>query len=921
MGAIPTDLLGRRTEVEAVEQLLARAKAAHSGVLVVRGEAGIGKTALMEHARKVAVSSGFRVELSVGVEAEVQFAFAGLHQLCEPMLDRLSALSDPQQTALSVAFGLRAGPAPDRFMVGLAALTLMAEAADETPLLCLVDDAQWLDGASAQVLAFVARRMAAERVVLVFGLRDSDSDSESIDHPVAQLPQLRLAGLSETEAQALLSTAVHTPLDDNVRDRIIAEARGNPLALLELPRNARPAHLAGGFELPDVLSVPRRIEDGFRSRSASLPSETQLLLLVAAADPTGDTALLWRATSSFGVAPEAVHPAEASGLLEIDSRVRFRHPLVRSAVYRRATPPDRRRAHAALAAATDQTLDPDRRAWHRAQAVQGTDEEAAADLERSADRASARGGLAAAAAFLEQATKLTPEPGRRARRALDAAQAKHAAGASGTALPLLAVAAAGPGDSLHHARVELLRAQIAFHVARDFDVPKKLLSAAETLAPLDPALARETYLDALDAAIVVGGIAPDHSVREVAEAALTAPVSPVPPRPVDLLLDAMATTFTRGYGEGAPGLREALEAFRDHEPAAENVGDIYRWSWLASRNAMALFDEELVHGLAARHVRLARESGALSTLPSALLIQSVMHVLSGDLAHAAELVEQTAVGSGGESHPLLHAQLIVAAWRGRPNEVMRIREAMAVLGRGADIDLHLTSYAMAVLHNGLGDYGAALDAGVRAFESDELTHSTLSYSELIEAACRNGQPERAAEALDHLRSRAAAAGTPWGLGLAARSRALSSAGPAAEESYREAIHQLRRSRMVSHLGRTHLVYGEWLRREGRRQDAREQLRTAHDLLSNVGAWAFAARAVRELRATGESPRKRLAQGADVLTAQEVHIARLVSTGATSREVAAQLFLSPRTIDAHLRSIFRKVGITSRRQLRGVTLPD
>ncbi|WP_343947313.1 helix-turn-helix transcriptional regulator, partial [Pseudonocardia zijingensis] len=613
-------------------------------------------------------------------------------------------------------------------------------------------------------------------------------------------------------------------------------------------------------------------------------------------------------------------PAEAAGLLELDTRVRFRHPLVRSAVYRAATPPDQRRAHGALAAVTDPQVDPDRRAWHRAQAMVGTDEEVAAELERSAGRARARGGPAAAAAFLKRAAELTPEPAVRAGRALEAAHAKHEAGASEAARELLTVAATGPLDAVAQARLELLRAQIAFHLARGGDGPRMLLGAARSLAPLDPALSRETYLDALDAAIVTG-LGPGGGVRAVAEAARAAPASPESPRPADLLLDGLVTTFTRGYAAGVPGLRRALDAFAHDERDAHGVNDSAnrRWLWLASRSAMSLFDDEMVHALAASHVRLAREAGALATLPAALLVQSVMLVLSGEFSRAAE---QTAIAAATRTVPLLHAQLILAAWRGRSDESTEIHATLVreAAGRGRGTEDALAQYAMAVLHNGLGDYPAALAAAERAFESDELTHSNLAHSELIEAACRTGKPERAADALDQLSSRALASGTPWGLGLAARSRALASTGPVAEEHYREAIERLRESRMVTQLARAHLVYGEWLRRRGRRQAARQQLRTAHQLLTDMGAEAFAARAARELRATGEHPRSRSVQPSDELTAQELTIARLVATGATSREVGAQLFLSPRTIEAHLRSIFRKLSITSRRQLRELQLP-
>lgn len=903
-----------------VERLLAGARAGRSEALVVRGEAGIGKTALLEHVRQTAESSGFAVRYSVGVEAETQFAFSGLHQLCGPLLHRMGALPDPQQAALGVAFGLRAGPAPDRFLVGLAALNVLAEAAEEQPLLCLVDDGQWLDQASAQVLAFVARRVAAEKVALVFALRDPGA---SDTHPFSGLPALRLDGLAEADARTLLAAAVPTPLDDDVCDRIVAEARGNPLALLELPRGAKPAELAGGFELPDVASVPQRIEDVYQRRSGNLPDETQLLLLVAAAEPTGDAALLWRAADHLEVDREAAAPAEAAGLVEIGIRVRFRHPLVRSAVYRAATPPDRRRAHGALAAATDPQVDPDRRAWHRAQAVSGTDEEVAAELERSADRARARGGSAAAGAFLQRAAELTPGPARRAGRALEAAHVKHQAGASEAALELLAVAAAGPLDARDRARLQLLRARVDFQLTRADGVSGMLLDAAGALAPLDAALARETYLHALDAALVIGSSDTSRSVLRVAEAARAAPAPPGPAGAVDLLLDGLVATYTQGYEAGVPGLRRAMEVFRSQETAGPGRYGDDSWLWLAGRTAVGLYDDELALVLVDRHARLAREAGALAALPAALTALSVTLLLTGELTHAAELAaESTAISRATGARPLRNAQLVLAAWCGRGAETMQLHTSTV---QGADglsdsAEVTIAEYAVAVLHNALGDYPAAEEAAARASASYELPNSSLALPELVEAAVRAGRPERAAAALEQLGTRARASGTPWALGLETRSRALVSTGPVAEEHYREAIERLRNCRMATHLARTHLVFGEWLRREGRRQDARDQLRTAHEMLSEMGAEGFAARAARELRATGEHPRVRSARPTDALTAQELHIARLVATGATSREIGAQLFLSPRTIEAHLRNIFRKLGITSRRQLRELPLP-
>jgi DNA-binding CsgD family transcriptional regulator len=913
-GAALTEFLGRHAEREAVDSILSRARTGRSGALVVRGQAGIGKTALLDHLRDLAVAGGFRVESSTGIEAEAQFAFAGLHQLCAPLLDSADALPEPQQTALGVAFGSRSGAVPGKFLVGLATLNLLAETAEQSPLLCVVDDAQWLDQASAEVLAFVARRIEAERLAMVFAVRDSSDGTLSF----AGLPELRLGGLDDAEARELLDAAVQAPIDVRVRERIIAEARGNPLALLEL--TAQPAQFAGGFQLPGLADVPGRVEEGFQRRFRSLPETAQLLSLVAAAEPTGDVTLLWSAAEQLEIAPESAAPAESAGLLEIDTRVRFRHPLARSAAYRAATPPDRRRAHAALAAATDPMRDPDRRAWHGAQAILGRDEQAAAELERSADRARARGGLAAAAAFLQRSTELTPEPTDRTRRALEAAHAKHEAGAYAAARDLLVVAESGPTDDLQRARLALLRGQIAFHLTRGADVPEMLMDAAETLAPLDAALSRETYLHALDAAIINGGSAGTR----IAEAVLDAPATTLEARPVDLLLDRLAVTMVQGYAAGVPALRVALEALRDAtHPAAMRDDLSQAWLWLASRAAVGILDDDLAHVLAASNVDLARADGALSRLPAALNFRANVLTVSGQLARAAELVaEAEAITDSIGGVPLRHAHTILAAWRGDRAETIALsRLTFEDASHPADgVEVALAQYARAVLHNGLGDYAVAQNAAARACETEELSISTIALPELIEASIRAGDADAARRALDLLSTRAGACATSWALGLEARSRALTIPGPAAEDHYRAAVARLDESRIAGEAARAHLVYGEWLRRQGRRQEARGQLRLAHDLLSDMGAEAFASRSARELRATGEHPRKRTARPTDQLTAQELTIARAVATGATSPEVGAQLFLSPRTIEAHLRSIFRKLDISSRRQLREMSLP-
>ncbi len=910
-------LVGRRAEREAIDRLLLETHSGRSGTLALVGEPGIGKTTLLHHAHAVATSSGYRVERSAGAEPESQFAFGALHQLCNPLMDRIAALPEPQEAALRVAFGLQVGTTPDRFVVGLAVLNLLSESAGEKPLLCIIDDAHWLDQASAQVMAFVARRVTAERLAVLLALRDPTNDGDL--RPYAGLPELRLKGLTDSEARTLLADAVATPLEGGVRERIIAEAHGNPLALLDLPRCAPQIGLAGGFELPEDVDVPRRIEDSFRQRSKNLPAETQLLVLLAAAEPTGDAATLRRAAKVLAIETQAAAPAEAARLLKIDNVVRFRHPLVRSAVYQAATPSDRRRVHGALATATDPQSHPDHRAWHRARAVLGTDEGAAAELERSADRARARCGLAAAAAFLHQASELTPDPARRASRALEAAQAKHAAGASNAALSLLKLAEAGPLTALQNARLQLLRARVVLQSTGGPEVLEMLLGAAEAFSPMDAASARQAYLHAMEAAITIGG----NVVRKVADAALGAPAPIGPPTPADLLLDGLAATHTLGYEVGVPALRKALEAFRS-EASASTASDSDRWLLLASRTAATLFEDELLYALTDRHVRLARRTCALAELPGALTMQSVTHALIGEFARAAELAsEGTAIAHAIGTVPLPHAELVLAGWRGDEAGAFAI-EAARTQGLGEQLDdtvVSVSNYASAVLQNARRNYGPALTAAARAYETDELTYSNVTLPEIVEAASRASDPVRARAAVEELEMLARAAGTPWALGLAARSRALITDGPDAEQYYLNALDLLKRQRMLSYSARTHLVFGEWLRREGRRHEARDQLRTAHQLLTDMGAEAFAKRAARELLATGEHPRERTTQPLDALTTHELQIARLVATGATSQEVASELFLSRRTIEAHLRNIFRKLDITSRRQLREFQLPE
>ena len=891
---------GRTSEREALDRLLENVRGGQSAVLVVRGEAGIGKTALLRYAARQA--SGFRVAQIAGIESEMELPFAGLHQLCGPMLDRLGALPEPQRIALGVAFGLSAGQAPDRFLVALGALSLLSEIADERPLLCFVDDAHWLDAASAQVLGFVARRLLAESVAIVFAVREPSAERE-----LAGLPELALGGLDEKEARALLASVIPGRLDERVRDRIVAETRGNPLALLELPRGMTAAELAGGFALPDAGDLRGQIEDNYVRRVGALPEMTRRLMLLAAADPVGDATLLWRAAQTLGIDRGAAEAAISEQLLEIGGRVRFRHPLVRSAVYRTALAADRQAVHGALAAATDAETDPDRRAWHRAHAVTAPDEGVAGELIDCASGAQRRGGIAAAAAFLARAVVFTPDPAKRGRRALSAARAKFETGDFSAAESLLARAEAGPLDELGQALVERMRAQIAFDLRRGSDAPRLLLRAAQRLEPLDVELARETHLEALVAAIYASCLAAGTDVADVAVAARSAPLGPEPLPAGQLLLLGLATRLTDGYAAAAPTLSRALRAYRAQERKLDRLCLAYNIA------AEELWDDEAWLELASSQAELARASGTLLLLPYALDYLAGVLTQAGELSMAAVLLTEA---EGLDPEVRAEFPLRLAAWRGQASTALTLFQVMTdgARARGEGCAIAAAEYDLAVLYNGLGQYESALDAAQKATASDDIVTSSWALYELAEAASRCGRADVARDAVDRLSERASASGTPWAMGCAARSRALLTDGEAADDLYRKAIEWLAPSRMRWYLARTRLSYGEWLRRQNRRSDAREQLRDAYDVFASIGAEGFADRARRELLATGETVRKRQDDTRDELTPQEQQIARLARDGRTNPEIGAELFLSPRTVEWHLRKVFAKLGISSRKGL-------
>jgi DNA-binding CsgD family transcriptional regulator len=910
-----TGLTNRISERHVLDRLVDAVRAGESQALVVRGEPGVGKTALLDYLAGRA--SGCRVERAAGVQSEMELAFAGLHQLCAPMLDRLDRLPGPQREALRTVFGQSAGPPPERFLVGLAVLSLLSEVAEERPLVCVVDDGQWLDRASAQALGFAARRLAADPVGLVFAARVPDED-------LAGLPGLTVGGLRAADARVLLDSVLAGPLDARVRDRFIAETRGNPLALLELPRGVTSAELAGGFGLPGTqpgaTALAGHIEEAFGRRIQALAPDSRRLLQLAAADPSGDSPLVWRAAQRLGIPAHAATPAVEAGLAVFGTQVRFRHPLVRSAAYESASLPDRREVHGALAEASDAQADPDRRAWHRAQAAPGPDEEVAGELERSAGRAQARGGLAAAAAFLERAALLTPDPGRRAERLIAAAQAKRDAGAPDAALSLLVEPEAEPVDELQAAKVERLRGQIAFDQRHGTEAARLLLSAARRLESIDARLAREAHLESLMAAYWVGPQDAPGPLSEAAQAARSAVPGPNPPRTVDVLLDAFAVWFT-GQRDGSSGshLTQALELLLALDVSNDEAD---RWAWLTAGTAINLIglelcDDESWYALTTAQVRFARETGALVHLQFALNYLASAQTAMGELAAAARLMEEDhLIAEATGNPPVALADMMIATWRGREDEALPLIEAVsqasAASGLGLMVDFCV--YARSVLYNGLGRYDAALDAAQRAFELRPIGYGPLVMSELAEAAAKTGDAELAQAALESACGRARVTPTPWALGIEARCRALLSSGEAADNCYRESIGHLAETRMRSEVGRGHLLYGEWLRRENRRIDAREQLRTARDVLDATGMEAFGERARRELLATGESVGMRAPEASSALTAQEAQIARLARDGRTNPEIGAQVFLSARTVEWHLRKIFTKLGIGSRREL-------
>ncbi|HTU84027.1 MAG TPA: AAA family ATPase [Solirubrobacteraceae bacterium] len=902
-------LLGREAQTQALDRLITEARAATSGVLVLVGGTGVGKTALLEYAESG--GTGMTILRAAGVHPEVDIAYAGLHQLLLALHDRIDEIAEPHAEALRSAFGLTASAPRDRFFVGMAALALLSHAAMEEPVLCLIDDVHQLDRASIDALGFAARRLVADRVAMIFATHVAERVTT-----LQGLAHMRLSGLDADAAHELLASVAGGAVDQSVADRIVTDTQGNPLAIIELVPELTRDQLEGLAPLPELLPLGRRLDERAVARLRALPSEAQTLLLLAAADPSGDPGLFWRAAwKQYGLTPSSIDLSTVERYLSCSPRIRFNHPLMRAGAYYGASGPERRRAHRALAAATDPVRDADCRAWHLAAAAVAPDEAIARELERSADRARRRGGWASRANFLERAAELSPDESRRAERLLECAHARLLADQPVAARTALRQAASALSDPISCSRATRLEGLIDFTLGRPGDAAATLLIAARMIAAYDAREARDTLLEAFDAAHLAGTFAAD-GVARVLEVHRALPPDPVP-TVVDVLLDGFAALLESGDEAGVAIIRPILDAVTADQPMTDEELSWLPIAWIA---APEFYDDRAWQVLTARWATAARVRGAVNALPIGLGRIPHFDVVTGRFAAAERMTAEArdlAAATPSAGHPGGYAtpEMSALAWRGREPEARSAAATLIAeftrLGRG--VGIRVVQLALAVLELGLGNYRDALRAAQKARGDDRLLHLNVD-PELVEAAVRCGELEVAQAALERLSIRVQATGTDWGLGLLLRSQALLADRERAEELYQGAIDHLTRTLVVPQLGRAHLLYGEWLRRQRRRRDAREQLRAALDLLSDIGAEAFAERARAELLATGEQVRRRAADTLDQLTPQEEQIARLASAGASNMDIATQLFISVPTVAYHLQKAFRKLEITNRASL-------
>jgi DNA-binding CsgD family transcriptional regulator len=903
-------LLGRESECAAVDRMLRAASASRSGALVVRGEAGIGKTALLEHA--LARADGMRVLSGAGVEAESELPFAGLHQLLWPILDLAEALPDVQTAALHSAFGLSADRVEDRFLVSVAVLGLLTAAADAQPLLCIVDDAHWLDGASADALVFVARRLQADPIAVLIGAREGDARS----FEAHGLPELRLDGLSGADARALLDSGLPTV----VRDELVGVTGGNPLALLELPGALTDDERTGRAQLRLDLPLNERIERAFMARVEPLADDARRMLLLAAADDSGEVGTLLRAAEGVGVGPDALDAVERAGLLAAEGpRLRFRHPLLRSAVYHAAGFAERRAAHEALAAVLDDEADVDRRAWHRAAAATAPDDAAAEALVLTADHAASRGGHTAAARALERAAELDSDPQRRAQRLVAAAGSAALAGRVGHAVALLDRAEPDLYDPMARGMAMRVRGMASMAIGRPADAYAMLADAARTVLPTDRPAGLGLLMRACMAAAVSGEPGAIHGMLAELDTEPRTDAERFPSR----LMNGISRLIAGDAVTGVASIEEALSLADDLE-VVEQVqqaggGAVFVGDWVRARR---YFDRAIV---------LARDRGAVALLPETLGLRALIALWERRLVDAAADADEAVrladdIGAGNARALPVTVLAWLAGTRGDEEECRRHADEVLALSleRGLALPAGLATWALAQLDLATGRWDEAL---LRLTAIEEVRPGfghpflpVLSSWDRLEAAVHAGHPDVVERTLARFAPWANVAGAAWAVPVLADCRALAAAPEAAEAHFEAAIESVDRTGPLDR-ARIHLHYGEYLRRERRRIDARVHLRAAFDGFEWLGAAPWAERALRELRATGEKARKRHLSPLAELTPQELQVARLVGEGATNKTVALQLFVSPKTVEYHLRKVFAKLGISSRMELVGLELDE
>jgi DNA-binding CsgD family transcriptional regulator len=896
--------LGRAAERAVIGELLDAVREGLGRALVLTGEAGVGKTRLLRYAADQA--GELRVVRLVGIESETRLAYGALHRLLRPLLGGLGRLPRQQRDALTAAFGLTSTAPADRFLAGLATLTLLADASTELPMLCLVDDVHWLDRESAEALAFVARRLHADSLAMVFAAR-------FLQRGVLDgVTEIHLDGLAPDQARALLAHDVAGHLDADVADLIVAGTGGNPLALRQLVAELSSEQLAGGARLPEPLPVSQLLEDHFRRSVATLPEDTRTFLLLLAATPTDDQSTLWRAAGALELSVGSVSPAVACGVLTRGPAVEFRHPLIRSAVYSAAEAGERRRIHAALA----RTSAPDRQAWHLAEATEGADDAVAAELEAASHRARARGGYSEQALFLSRAAELTTDPAVRADRYLDAAAAHLASGDASSVQTLLDLAAPGIGRPASRVRAVRLRASVEMLLRRPAEIPALMLDALTEVGTDDHAMARDLSYEAMYAAILSADMVSGTTLEQVAKRSADALHDPAAPSwsPVPVM-EALATRVTRGYGAAAPLLAASLRRLRDSDEVREYGAPV---SVIVSLAADELWDIEAKREIVGRLAAGDRDHGALWGLRLAVVALATAELWDGRFAAAEAYYAQADDFAAATGIPQGSAtnRALLYAWTGREPELRSMVRFMTATADATGIGLlnRVAVQAMSILEIGSGRYREALDHALETYTEDTVAHGNGMLATLVEAAVRVGDRSAAVAGLRRVEERAVQAGTPWALGVLARCRALVAEDDGAEKLYLESIDLLGTVPVAVELAWSRLLYGEWLRRCKRRSDARIPLRAAYESFDSWGAAPFAQRARAELLATGETARSRSVKTQFDLTPQERQVAVLAGAGLTNGEIATRLFLTTSTIEYHLNKVFRKLAISSRKQI-------